>query len=183
MKKLIAAGVALVLTIGFYLTPFHAIRQMQKAAKAHDAAALNAYVDYPSVRENLKVSLQGTLSKTLLHNQTDTGMNAFAKMFASAFVNPLIDAMVTPESIALMLQADLPKNMHKDKEGAEPEAATPSTDKEEHDDKLILSHHYSSFNQFVFTAAKPAYPKAVFTFTLSRDGLLGWKLTGIAIPE
>jgi hypothetical protein len=51
-----------------------------------------------------KASLHGNLSQSLLKNKTDSGMNAFAAMFAAAFVNPLVDVLVTPENISLMLQ-------------------------------------------------------------------------------
>lgn len=178
MKKFIAAGIALILAICFYLTPYHTIRQMQQAAKAHDAAALNAYIDYPALKDSLKASLNHDMSQALLKNKSDNGMNAFAKMFAAAFVNPLVDVLVTPESVALMLQADLPENARKNSDQDAKPAQADNADRE----KLVIHQHYNSFNQFVVTVAKPEFPNAAFTFTLSRDGLLGWKLTGIAIP-
>lgn len=183
MKKFFAAGTLVGLAVGFYLTPFYSLRQMQHAAKTHDATTLNRYVDYPALRESLKTSLQGEMSKALLQDKTDNGMNAFAKMFATAFVNPLVDTLVTSESVALMLRANMPKSASKN----QPSEATPSskadnTKNATEDEKIITNHHYQDFNHFVVTVAKPQFPKAVFTFTLSRDGFLSWKLTGIAIP-
>ncbi len=176
MKK-IAALVLVMVGAGFYATPYLAVNDMRNAAKARDATTLNQYIDYPAVKESLKQSLNSDMSKTLLKDKTDSGMNAFATMFASAFVNPLIDILVTPENMALMLQAEMPKALDTH------DTSTPNENNNSKQDELIISKHYQNFDHFVVTMAKKSHPDLVFTFTLARIGLVNWQLKGLAVPQ
>ena len=96
MKKFLVLLFFLLAGAGFYATPYYTAHQMQQATQSNNSQALNSYIDYPAVKESLKTSLHGSISQSLLKNKTDSGMNAFAAMFAAAFVNPLIDVLVTP---------------------------------------------------------------------------------------
>lgn len=173
--------VALVLVIaggGFYATPYIALHNMQQAAEARDSATLNSYIDYPAVKESLKQSMNGEMSKALLKNKTDSGMNAFATMFASAFVNPMIDIIVTPENMAMMLQAKTPKAIDTD------DKSTPNQTEKPLDKNDVVTHkYYQDLNHFVVTIAKTEHPNSAFTFTFERNGLINWQLKGLAIPQ
>ena len=57
MMKKIVALVLVMMGGGFYATPYIALHNMQQAAQAKDAAALNEYIDYPAVKESLKLSM------------------------------------------------------------------------------------------------------------------------------
>ena len=177
MKKIVALLVAMV-GGGFYATPYIAVHNMQQAAQARDSVALNQYIDYPAVKESLKLSMNSEMNKVLLKNKTDSGMNAFATMFASAFVSPMIDIIVTPENIAMMLQADTPKAIDTD------DKSTPNQAEKPVDRNDVISHKsYQDFNHFVVTLAKADHPNSAFTFTFERHGLINWKLKGLAIPS
>ena len=177
MMKKIVALVLVMMGGGFYATPYIALHNMQQAAQAKDAAALNEYIDYPAVKESLKLSMNSEMSKALLKNKTDSGMNAFATMFAAAFVNPMIDIVVTPDNMAMMLQADMPKAIDTDDKSTPNQAEKSVT----HD---VISHKsYQDFNHFVVTLAKADHPNSAFTFTFERNGLINWKLKGLAIPS
>jgi hypothetical protein len=177
MKKI----VALVLVIvggGFYATPYIALHNMQQAAQALDSAVLNQYIDYPAVKESLKLSMNGEMSKALLKNKTDSGMNAFATMFASAFVNPMIDIIVTPENIAMMLQANTPKAIDTHDKSTPNQAEKPLNRED-----VITHKHYQDFSHFIVTIAKTDHPDLAFTFTFERHGLINWQLKSLAIPS
>lgn len=175
MKKFLILLVFLVAGAGFYATPYYAAHQMQQAAQSNNHQALNSYVDYPALKESLKVSLNNSVGESLLKNKTDSGINAFAAMFAAAFVNPLVDMLVTPENIATMLQADMPKDLQKSKN------STPTQSPE--DDTLITRKYYQDFDHFVIDVSSQKRPNEPFKFTFTRQGLLGWKLTGLTIPK
>ena len=178
MMKKIVALVLVMMGGGFYATPYIALHNMQQAAQAKDAAALNEYIDYPAVKESLKLSMNSEMSKALLKNKTDSGMNAFATMFASAFVSPMIDIIVTPENMAMMLQANTPKAIDTD------DKSTPNQADKAIDRNDVISHKsYQDFNHFVVTLAKADHPNSAFTFTFERNGLINWKLKGLAIPS
>jgi len=180
MKKIVAI-VLVMMGGGFYATPYIALHNMQQAAQAKDAAALNEYIDYPAVKESLKLSMNSEMSKALLKNKTDSGMNAFATMFAAAFVNPMIDIVVTPENMAIMLQANMPKALDTN-DTSTPNKSTEKTLDLDRDD-IITSKHYQSFDKFVVTIAKKDHTDLPFTFSLERNGLFNWKLKGLAIPQ
>lgn len=176
MKK-VAALVLVLVGGGFYATPYIALHNMQQAAQAKDVTALNQYIDYPAVKESLKLSMNSEMSKALLKNKTDSGMNAFATMFAAAFVNPMIDIVVTPENMAMMLQADMPKAIDTNDKST-PNQADKPVDKAD----VVTHKSYQDFNHFVVTLAKADHPALAFTFTFERNGLINWKLKGLAIP-
>jgi hypothetical protein len=164
--------------MGFYATPYIALYNMQQAVETRNATALNELIDYPAVKESLKLSMNSEMTKALLKNKTDSGMNAFATMFASAFVNPLIDIVVTPANMALMLQANTPKALDTN------DKSTPNQPEKPLDSEDVITHKsYQDFNHFVVTIAKKTHPDVVFTFTFERNGLINWKLKGLAIPS
>jgi len=175
MKKFVLLLVFLVAGAGFYATPYYTAHQMQQAAQSNNHQALNSYVDYPALKESLKVSLNNSVGESLLKNKTDSGMNAFAAMFAAAFVNPLVDVLVTPENIAAMLQADMPKDLKKS-ESNNTQPAPP-------EDELITRKYYQDFDHFVIDVSSQKRPHEPFKFTFTRQGLLSWKLTGLTIPK
>lgn len=178
MKKFFALLLVFVLGAGFYSTPYYAAHQVQQAAQSKDSQRLNSYIDYAALRASLKQSLSENFSQTLLNNKTDSGMNAFATMFANAFVTPLIDNLVTPENIALMLQAELPEKLkHTEKQAAE------ANQQETEKDQLIMAKSYVDFDHFAVDIAHQQQPQAIFRFTFTRQGLFAWKLTGLTLPK
>ncbi|MBH1969714.1 DUF2939 domain-containing protein [Moraxellaceae bacterium AER2_44_116] len=179
MKKIVALVLALI-GGGFYATPYITLHNMQQAAQANDAAVLNQLIDYPAVKQSLKLSMNSEMSKALLKNKTDSGMNAFATMFASAFVNPMIDIIVTPENMAIMLQANMPKALDTNDKSTPNQSEQPlALDRTD-----VISHKfYQDFNHFVVTLAKADQPDLAFTFTFERNGLINWTLKGLAIPQ
>lgn len=178
MKKFFALLLVLVLAAGFYSTPYYTAHQLQQAAHSKDSQRLNSYIDYPALRTSLKESISQNFSQALLNNKTDNGMNAFAAMFASAFVTPLIDSLVTHENIALMLQAELPEKLkHTDKQAAE------ANKQEMEKDQLIMAKSYVDFDHFAVDIAHQQQPQAIFRFTFTRQGLFAWKLTGLTLPK
>lgn len=182
MKKILL-GIAIALgAVAFYCTPYLTLKQMREAAKNHDAATLNSYIDYPALRESLKTSLSGSMSHALLKNKTDNGMNAFATMFAAAFVNPMVDTLITPESVSMMLRADLPNPSDSPQHHTETVSNEAAPDDDQHHKDTVTSGHYQDFNHFVATVAKKEHPQALFSFTFERDGLVSWKLKGLTIP-
>lgn len=178
MKKTLLVAVLVIAGLGFYATPYIALYNMQQAAEAHDAAALNQFIDYPAVKDSLKQSMNNEMSKALLQHKTDSGMNAFASMFASAFVNPLIDVIVTPENMAMMLRAKTPSALDQDDKST-PKSAEESSNAND----VISTKGYRGFDNFVVTVATVEQPNSVFSFTFARQGLVHWQLKSLAIPS
>ena len=60
----------------WWWSPALALYQIRQAARAGDANAFNARVDYPKLRESFKAQLSGTLTRKL---SSDAGSSAIAK--------------------------------------------------------------------------------------------------------
>lgn len=181
MKKLLSVfilGAFIGMVAVFFAAPYYTVYQLQQAAQAHDSERLNRYIDYPAVRAHLKDSLSQALSQTLLEEKTDSGMNAFATQFANAFVSPLVDNLVTPNNVALMLQAKRPKKFKETQQPYSHDAQDDDTHEE-----LITQQTYVDLNTFVVDIAQAKQPHTVFKLTLTRQGIIHWKLTGLTLPK
>jgi len=100
-RPLVAAAVILLLTVAayWYWSPYWAIYQLRAAADAGDVKALNARVDFPAVRENLKGQMLAKLAPKMGEN-SDNPFAALGTMFGMAMVNQMVDVFVRPEVIA-----------------------------------------------------------------------------------
>lgn len=140
--KLVFVGcIVLVLSIGFYFTPHLAVHNMKKAAEAKDADAMSSYVDYPSVRESLKANFNAKMASEVAKSQFGNPFEALGAALAAALINPMIDALVTPESLAMLMKGE---KTQLDKSGRE------STDKSKSDESNTeTSMSYKGLNRFV----------------------------------
>ncbi|MDO8329389.1 MAG: DUF2939 domain-containing protein [Fluviicoccus sp.] len=174
MKKILIPALLFAAVGGgwIYQTPYRAIERMETAIHDRNTEQLNRRIDYPKVRSSLKASLGAGLSTSLLGRQSDSGMQAFANMFAAAMLNPMIDALVTPEGLELLLQADIPDP----KSSAKPDAASP-------DKTIAINKHYDGINRFVMTVSRQTVPTVTVNFIFERESLTDWILREITIPD
>lgn len=166
MRKIVIVIAILVVAVGgwWYASPLWTLRQMREAAQAGDAEKLSNYVDYPALREDLKAEMRRSMLAELSKQNQANGFEAMGSMLALAIINPMIDAMVTPEGVEAMFnqakRARAPTNRPQ-----LPQAAS---------DPII---ERKSVDRFVVRDKDPT--KASMTF--SRHGL-GWKLSGLDMP-
>ncbi len=178
MKKWIIAAVVLVaLTIGGYVVagPYLAIRGISNAIEQRDTGKLQRYVDFPTLRVNLKAQVDDYLVR-----QAGSQMQSslFGAVMASVLGNVTgagVDTLVTPIGVAALLQGDsLWKRATGDTIGGDTWAA-PSPAK-----PLADTHgRYESLSRF--TATSRLQDGRELVFVLSRQGLR-WRLTNIILP-
>jgi hypothetical protein len=166
MKKIVGVLVALCLAVGvwWYASPLWTLHEMRQAAKAGDAQKLSEYVDYPALRENLKSEFRRGMTNEMAKH-ADDGFAMFGSALALAVVNPVIDAMVTPEGVQAMF--DQRKQLDR---VAPAKAKMPAAPQDPIVDR-------EGFSEFVVRDKDPTKGSLVF----KRSGL-GWKLSGIAMP-
>ena len=76
---------------------------------------MSEYIDFPKVKKSLKENFKTKIEVTEKKDgDTFAGMGA---AIASAFINPLVDAFVTPETIGMMMQGNMPPLMKKERRG------------------------------------------------------------------
>jgi hypothetical protein len=165
---LLALAVLLPVLAALYASPYLALRQMRAAAAAHDAAGLARYVDVDAVRDSLK---RGVRVRLLLRQRNLSGeptpASAIGAAVAAALLGPMVDAAITPDSLARMLQGQRPADAAT---AADPGAASQT------------QMGYESPNRFVFSIKKPGDDEEPVDLVLRRDGVVGWKLAELRLP-
>lgn len=179
-KILPSIFIATVLGVGayWYFSPFLVLNTVQTAVKTGDAESFNKHVDYPLLRENLKVQFTSMIERQL---PKDKGMIAgIGQMFVQAMVNQLVDPMVQPQNVmAAMKEGQF---------GNKPEADTPSaptTPTSEAPVKVDWKFDRINTDKLVAVAHNAKGPAAGKSIGLvfERSGFANWKLTDVRLPE
>lgn len=174
-RKILAAIVVLliVLLLGwFYTTPYLAARGLKTAVDARDAKAIAHYVNFPLLRENLKTQLS---AKVRAGNKSTTGQpdpaEAFSQTLAMAFIGSVVEALVTPQGLARVMEG----------ENAVPGVRQKPTANTEAPNDVQRSMGYQTLHRFAITLRKSNEQNPV-VLVLSREGWFSWRLTELQLP-
>jgi hypothetical protein len=187
-KKIIIALVSMIIVlagIGFYFTPYLTYRNIREAAENNDAKALSEYIDFPAIKKSLKENFKAKIEITEKKDGDKfAGMGA---AIASAFINPLVDAFVTPETISMMMQGNLPSLMKKErrsKEQQEEKKSEPAGDKKKksRSDGPDILTYYDSLNKFIVEIRKKGSRDEPIALIFKRNRLIYWKLSAVMLP-
>ena len=160
---------ALVAAAYVYFTPHLTLRSMKAAAEQRDATAFSQHVDFPAVRQSLKVELKARLA-TSTTNQSAIPFQALGGVFAEALLEQMVDTMIRPETLAVMFNGEgTPK-------GGAP-AAQPGIAPD-----VEVDAGYDGPNHFVITVRRRDSVEGPVKFVLARDGVLQWKLAAVDLP-
>jgi hypothetical protein len=99
--------------------------------------------------------------------------------YVTALVNPLVDAMVTPEGITMMMKGEQPKPIQKAEPGkyeGPPEKASPSKEI-----AADVSMGYGGINRFIVRVKDKGASGEPVQFIFHRDGLTSWKLSEVRL--
>jgi hypothetical protein len=168
-----AAVVAVVLVGAWALSPVFAVRALTQAAKAGDEAALRRLVDFPAFRDSLKDELNASFVASMRDDPraSDGGLSALGMLLAPALVSGAVDAFVTPQAIAAMVEtAEGPQPARLD--GSEAEAKNGDKD-------IRQSWAYRDLNTFAVTLSDRDEPGDRLALLMERRGLFGWELAGV----
>lgn len=165
MRKVIVALVILAAAVGgwWYESPWWTLGQMRDAARAGDAQKLSQYVDYPALREDLKGDLRRSLTMEMVSRKQD-GFAMIGSAIAMAMIDPLIDAMVTPEGVQAIFDQRKRVGSSDNKPKIPVASNNPIIDR-------------MGFNEFKVRDKDPKKGALVF-----KQSGLGWKLSGLDLP-
>lgn len=182
------AGVLVALLVGAYLaSPIFALQGLTAAAKAGDRAKLERAVDFPAVRESLKLQLKASMTRKIDEDPKlrDNPFAAFGQILLAGVVDKAVDTYATPDAIATMVAtSEPPKSISATPGGPvieqpQPEvAAKPKTksDIEVHYGYQDLDHFRATYRDRKDGDQEP------FGLILKRRGVFGWKLVKIELP-
>ena len=167
MKKLLAAVVALLLlgASWFYFSPMWALRGMRDAAQARDSAKLSGYVDYEALRTDLKSDFRRLMMEEV-QKQPENGFGALGAAVAMALIDPMVDAMVSPEGVEAMFN----QQKQEEAKSGKPSLAAAGPGEDPVIDRVSLDEFKASGRD----------GKGAMIFR--RHGL-GWKLSGVDLPK
>lgn len=160
-------------SLWFYFTPHRAVDTMRAAAEARNAAVLTEYVEYPALKTSLKENIHSLFSQNshLREKNTDP-FAAIGAAMAAAFIDPMIEKLVTPEGLSMMLQ------------GGALQLDDRNESKKLSDSDFETSMGYESFDRFVVTVTGKLAPEETpIELIFSRHGLFSWKLSGVQFSE
>ena len=163
--KIAAVAAALIViassTLWYLESPVWTLKGMKDAAQSDDADALNAYIDYPALRESLKAEL---MARMMVEARKDkSGIGALGMAFGSAVMGPMIDGLVSPAGMRAALLANRQEN-------TDAAASALHVPKE----PVIVRRNFS---EFLVTAKGQPNSGLVF----KRHGL-SWMLSGVELP-
>jgi len=177
MKKKTAVAVAAILVAALaaatWASPHWTLYRMRAAVDARDAGALARYVDFPRLRESVKVQVMRRLGAGgALSESRRNPFAAFGQAMALAVIDPVVDAAVSPSGVAAMLDAGEIRFQPKREE-------PPPIEDERVREKVNYDLSYRSWRQAVVQRADGGG----VAFVLDRDGLWHWKLAAVELPE
>jgi len=174
-SRVISAFIAvLVIATGiwFYLTPHLVAQEMAMAAEERNAAKLSQHINFPLLRESVKAGISAKLASELtLKGDSNNPFAALGVALGTALVNPIVDAIVTPEGVASIMRGEKPM----EQKGPKAKAAEKQSD-------LDTSVYYETFDRFVVSVKKAGSSDDPFLLVFHRVGLLGWKLSELRLP-
>ncbi|MDM8356898.1 DUF2939 domain-containing protein [Pandoraea communis] len=205
MRKLSIAGIsigALAVVLGLLFgTPYYTLWRARDAANARDATALSSYVDYPAVRESLKMSLHDELARQM-DKQRGNAFGSLALALGGWVSDRVVEALLTPEAVAAMLRGDstglppapgapAPRDaapQPPQAQSSSPQApsagseSSPLSPSGNEPPRTITRTKFQDFSHFLVHVSRSNRPERVVTFTLTRRNLVQWRLTAIALP-
>lgn len=179
MNKKIIGGIVVAVVVlagAVYASPYWTVHKMRTAIVENNAAQFSEHVDFPVLRENLKAQFMMTMAEKMdTPEMKDNPFAAFGQLMAVGIVNQLVETMVTPSGVMVMLESAKAKPLAIPDQSAQPgNDATTGSDHEEPVEYTLSYEGWSTVK---------AHPKksdeTTGTFVFKRDGLFGWKLSGI----
>jgi hypothetical protein len=167
MRVVALAGAALIVAAGatWYLAaPAWTLHQMKAAADANDAQALDSYIDYPALREDLKTEIKGQMIAEAKKDKS--GFGGLGLAIGKAIIGPVIEGLVTPDGIRAALMAKRGQELTGTASHASSALRVPN-------DPVIERRGFSEF-----LVASKQRPKSGLVF--KRRGF-SWKLSGVQL--
>jgi hypothetical protein len=165
----VVLGIVAALAAGPYMT----LGNIRKGVATSDQDLLTANVDFPVLRENLKVQLKASFDKAMAPDENDSefqkNLSTLGGDFVEKLTNKMVDALITPAGMARMAGRSFDLS---------PQPAEPEPEK----NKFLADAHveFDSINSAHVIAPGQEGSKDV-AFVLTRQGF-SWKLTNVVLP-
>ena len=188
--------IGLLLVAGAYIaSPVYAFTQLKDAARTGDRDRLEALVDFPAVRENLKRQVD---SKAVKAARGASGISypvvAILGRIGAALGDKAVDKLVTPQSISAMVTLGEARHGHNSKDkgaskdadasGDNNTAANPAPPPAQDLSLPKVETHYAYLtpDRFRVAVAPASHPDVPVALIMDRKGLFSWRVEEIELP-
>jgi hypothetical protein len=179
----IAGVLALLLVIAlggaYAASPLYAFHQLKKAAEDGDRERLEALVDFPAVRENLKGQVDSKAVK-LARGASGIGhpIAMLIGKLGAAIGDRAVDKVVTPEGITEIVTVG--RSAHQKRhDGDDGDDAKVS----ENGAKTVVRYGYLTPDRFRISIAPSQEPDTPIGLIMDRRGLFSWRVEEIELPK
>jgi hypothetical protein len=192
MIKKLMAGVG-VLALLFLAWPLFSAWQLHRAVKTRDIAALEARVDWTTLRANLKPRVSQALQDSAADSNGIAGsvVGAVKRAISGVVAEKSIDLLVTPQTLSRLLAGRefVTGKLKKDPKDAAPvpKAASPDNEEIEGEDpedpmppRRIRWAFFESLDRFRIESVHPRLNGGRMVAILGQQGI-GWKLIDISV--
>ncbi|MEX3974653.1 DUF2939 domain-containing protein [Paraburkholderia caribensis] len=185
-------AIVVVAALGYaYASPYIALDRLKRAADSRDVETVNAYVDYPSLRDSLKLQVTGLLTRRLDVQHNGNPLAAIGAMIGVALIGPLVDAYATPDGVAALLNGMPPRGEPGERPPPPPAAQTdnppqtppPASGQANANSKTPpqppqTTAGYRGLNEFV-VSYQHGVGDTRYAAIFRRQGLFTWKLSAV----
>ena len=185
---IVAAVVALAFVAWQAAAPLLTFNALADAARSGQPDRLERLVDFPAVRENLKMQLTDRLAGAI---GRDDGLGrspfgALGALLAPTLVNQIVEAAVTPAGIAAIVRSGrAPMSEAQPGKTAlppPPETSPPPPSDANPAPRKPKKTAFAYRDLNTFAATTTVGDAAPLTWVLERRNLVGWKLAAIELP-
>jgi len=193
-RPILIASIAIVVVaaLGYaYASPYIALDRLKRAADSRDVETVNAYVDYPALRDSLKLQVTGLLTRRLDVQHNGNPLAAIGAMIGVALIGPLVDAYATPDGVAALLNGMPPRDEPGERPPPPPAAQTdnppqtppPAAGQANANSKTPpqppqTTAGYRGLNEFV-VSYQHGVGDTRYAAIFRRQGLFTWKLSAV----
>ena len=175
-----------------FASPWLALKDLTQAFEDQDTRKIEKLVDFPELREDIKVTARAAMMKSAAIELEGNPFAAMGIMMANAIVDPIIDQVISPAGLQLFFSAGemsggtdgLPENID-----AIARDLIPSGDGGEASSGVVAAQHidvkteYLGINEFEVQVRNIDMFNESVSFYMRREGLGGWKVDGISVPD
>ena len=169
-----------------FASPWLALRDLTHAFEDQDTRKIEKLIDFPELREDIKVTAKAAMMKSAAIELEGNPFAAMGIMMANTIVDPIIDQVISPAGLQLLFSAGemsggadgVPENID-----AIARDLIPSSDGGEASRGIEVKTEYVGINEFEVQVRNVEMFNESVSFYMRREGLGGWKVDGIRIPE
>jgi Protein of unknown function (DUF2939) len=165
-KTTVLVGLVIVALVGYAAVgPVITIYQIKSAVEQQDSEKLSEYIDFPTLRTNLKEQLNSEMMKQAATGLKDNPILALGLALSPKLVESIVDSFVTPSGISNLMAG---KQQH----------AQESSGRQRWEPFKNSRYTYDSSSKFSVWVKDDKCEE--IRFVLTRD-VLSWKLSNIII--